>query len=221
MTAETTPSAASSAPLPPRDELRARHVAFVAARIRSERAKAEWRANLEAGYDALLAAPLGDLVAPDVLEALVDDLVARKAVADALHPLLVYYSLVPYQEGPTLLFLLLGAGALLAGRDGRAGFFLGLACLCRYEAWIAALRGGRTFVTNGPLLFLTVNGQGPGATVRGADPLKVEVRAVSRVPFERVEIVLNGAVVAEQSAVNRREAASTPSRSMVPRKGPC
>ena len=39
-----------------------------------------------------------------------------------------------------------------------------------YEAWIAALRGGRTFVTNGPLLFLTVNGQGPGATLRGGDP---------------------------------------------------
>jgi hypothetical protein len=56
----------------------------------------------------------------------------------ALHPLLVYYSLVPYQEGPMLLFLLLAADALLAGRDGRAGLFMGLACLCRYEAWIAA-----------------------------------------------------------------------------------
>jgi hypothetical protein len=74
-----------------------------------------------------------------------------------------------------------------------------------YEGWIAALRGGRTFVTNGPLLFLTVNGQGPGSTVRGGDPLKVEVRAISRVPFERVEILVNGAVVAEQSSANRRE----------------
>ena len=59
-------------------------------------------------------------------------------VLAALHPLLVYYSLVPYQEGPMLLFLLLAAADLLAERDARAGVFLGLACLCRYEAWIAA-----------------------------------------------------------------------------------
>ncbi|HET9314297.1 MAG TPA: hypothetical protein VFQ51_01865, partial [Vicinamibacteria bacterium] len=56
----------------------------------------------------------------------------------ALHPLLVYYSLVPYQEGPMLLGLLLGAHALLARRENRASLWLGLACLCRYEAWIAA-----------------------------------------------------------------------------------
>jgi hypothetical protein len=56
----------------------------------------------------------------------------------ALHPLIAYYSLVPYQESPMLLFLLAGAAALLRGRDGIAAIALGLACLCRYEAWIAA-----------------------------------------------------------------------------------
>ena len=56
----------------------------------------------------------------------------------ALHPLWAYYSLVPYQEGLTALFLLLGAEALARGRERRAALFLGLACLCRYEAWIAA-----------------------------------------------------------------------------------
>lgn len=55
----------------------------------------------------------------------------------ATHPLLVYYSIVPYQEGPMLLLLLLGADLLLAGRDVPAGIVLGLASLCRYEAWIA------------------------------------------------------------------------------------
>jgi hypothetical protein len=55
----------------------------------------------------------------------------------AAHPLLVYYSIVPYQEGPMMLFLLLGADALLDGRETRAGVALGLAALCRYEAWIA------------------------------------------------------------------------------------
>jgi hypothetical protein len=56
----------------------------------------------------------------------------------ALHPLWAYYSLVPYQEGLTLLFLLLGAEALVRGRERMGAVWLGLACLCRYEAWIAA-----------------------------------------------------------------------------------
>jgi hypothetical protein len=56
----------------------------------------------------------------------------------ALHPLWAYYSLVPYQEGLTALFLLLGAGALARDKEPRAALWLGLACLCRYEAWIAA-----------------------------------------------------------------------------------
>jgi hypothetical protein len=55
----------------------------------------------------------------------------------ALHPLLVYYSLVPYQEGSMLLLLLLGGHALRSAREGRAGLWLGLAAWCRYEAWIA------------------------------------------------------------------------------------
>jgi hypothetical protein len=75
-----------------------------------------------------------------------------------------------------------------------------------YESWIAALRAGRSFVTNGPLLFLTVDGRSPGATLRTPGPYKVEARALSRVPFERIELVVNGAVVAEQSAVGGREA---------------
>jgi hypothetical protein len=56
----------------------------------------------------------------------------------ALHPMFVYYSLVPYQEAATVLFLALAAGARLRGHRGWASVFLGLACLCRYEAWIAA-----------------------------------------------------------------------------------
>jgi hypothetical protein len=56
----------------------------------------------------------------------------------ALHPLFVYYSLVPYQEPVVLVLLLEAAAALQRGRDGRASLCLGMACLCRYEAWIAA-----------------------------------------------------------------------------------
>lgn len=69
--------------------------------------------------------------------------------------------------------------------------------------WIEAIRAGRTFVTNGPLLTLTVNGQDPGAVVAvPAGERQVTVRAEARswVPFERLEIVINGAVVAGTEA---------------------
>ena len=76
----------------------------------------------------------------------------------------------------------------------------------QYDSWIQGLRAGRTFVSNGPLLELTVNGKGPGALVQASEPLQVKAKAISRLPFDRLEIVHDGAVVAEQSAVHRREA---------------
>jgi len=69
-----------------------------------------------------------------------------------------------------------------------------------YEAWIAGLRKGRTFVFNGPLVTLTVNGEGPGATLHASAPVKVSARALSRVPFDRLEIVRDGQVIADQPA---------------------
>jgi hypothetical protein len=74
-----------------------------------------------------------------------------------------------------------------------------------YQSWIEAVRAGRTFLTNGPLLSLSVNGQGPGAVLDVPEPgqvVQVRAQARSQVPFERLEIVHNGAVVAD-SAVGR------------------
>jgi hypothetical protein len=77
-----------------------------------------------------------------------------------------------------------------------------------YDSWIEGLRAGRTFVSNGPLVAFTVNDAGPGERLRLEQPATVRVRAdvVSRMPFEKLEIVQNGEVVAEQSAVNGRSA---------------
>ena len=75
-----------------------------------------------------------------------------------------------------------------------------------YDSWIAGLRAGRTFVSNGPLLELSVNGKEPGQSFETSGALQISAKAVSRLPFERIEIVCNGAVVAEQSAVEQREA---------------
>jgi hypothetical protein len=72
-----------------------------------------------------------------------------------------------------------------------------------YAAWVAAVRAGRTFVTNGPLLTLTVDGQDPGVVLSlPADRKTVRVRAEARslIPFERLEIVHNGEALAAVEA---------------------
>jgi hypothetical protein len=53
-------------------------------------------------------------------------------------------------------------------------------------------------VTNGPLLDLRVGERGPGSVVNVEGIVEVRVRAVSRVPFDRLELVRDGHVVAEQ-----------------------
>jgi hypothetical protein len=75
-----------------------------------------------------------------------------------------------------------------------------------YDSWLAGLRAGRTFVSNGPLLELAVNGRGPGAVLDAAGPLEVAASAVSRLPFDVLQIVQDGEIVAEQTAIQRREA---------------
>jgi len=66
-----------------------------------------------------------------------------------------------------------------------------------YDAYIAGIRRGRTFATNGPLLLFEVDARGPGATVRlaqSARRVNVFARAVCQHPLDRLEIIVNGAV---------------------------
>jgi hypothetical protein len=69
------------------------------------------------------------------------------------------------------------------------------------EAWCEAVRQGRTFVTNGPMLKLNVAGHPIGARLaaRAGDAFRVEAEATSHFPIERLQLVLNGAVVSEGS----------------------
>ncbi len=72
-----------------------------------------------------------------------------------------------------------------------------------YKSWVEAIRAGRTFVTNGPLLSFTVNGLDPGASIDlPADQRTVSIRAEanSYMPFERLELIANGAAVAAVEA---------------------
>jgi len=67
-----------------------------------------------------------------------------------------------------------------------------------YAAWVEALRAGRTFVTNGPLLEFRVNGQMPGEEIRlpaAGGSLEIEGAWQSLAPVDQVEVLHNGQVV--------------------------
>jgi hypothetical protein len=66
-----------------------------------------------------------------------------------------------------------------------------------YRAWLAALKAGKTFATNGPLLRFTVDGKEPGDEIRlpaGRHRLSARVTLRSIVPIDSLEIVSNGTV---------------------------
>ncbi|MGH8168042.1 MAG: CehA/McbA family metallohydrolase, partial [Woeseiaceae bacterium] len=68
----------------------------------------------------------------------------------------------------------------------------------RRDAWLAGLKEGHTVATNGPLLGLTVNGQGPGGEIElgeGEHELEYSGFLRSAVPVDHLELVYNGKVV--------------------------
>jgi hypothetical protein len=72
-----------------------------------------------------------------------------------------------------------------------------------YEAWFRALKHGRSFATNGPVLFLTVNGKIPGDSVEArSGPVKLTIRADVQTigQLDRVEIIFKGRIVKTASA---------------------
>ncbi len=77
-----------------------------------------------------------------------------------------------------------------------------------YLAFMAALKQGRSFSTNGPILDFAVEGtHGPGdrIDVRRGQDLHFRARARSRGPLESLELVVNGQVVAAQKGQDVRE----------------
>jgi len=66
-----------------------------------------------------------------------------------------------------------------------------------HGAWLAGLREGRSFVTNGPLLRLEAGGQGMGEELRvePGETVRVEASARSIFPMHRLELVFDGEVV--------------------------
>lgn len=70
-----------------------------------------------------------------------------------------------------------------------------------YAAWLAGVRSGRTFVSNGPILEFDADGHAPGDVVefRGTNRIRARVTARSILPFTTLEIVCNGEVIGHKT----------------------
>jgi hypothetical protein len=70
--------------------------------------------------------------------------------------------------------------------------------LLSYERWLEGLKAGRSFVTNGPMLTFTVNGEEPGSTLKLGERPRIRVKAAARSQFQltKAELVHNGKVLA-------------------------
>ncbi len=68
-----------------------------------------------------------------------------------------------------------------------------------YEKWIEGLKAGRSFVTTGPMLEVTFNGQPPGSRLDGNGMESVSVTLEGNCsyhqPINRLEIIVNGEIV--------------------------
>jgi len=79
----------------------------------------------------------------------------------------------------------------------------------KIEPWLAAIKAGRTFATNGPLLRFSLGGQGIGGEVRLEKKQGVHFSAemFSMVPVDHLQIVCNGKVARELAMNSERTGA--------------
>jgi TolB protein len=91
------------------------------------------------------------------------------------------------------------------------------------QSWMEGIKAQRTFGTTGPLLFLEVEGKGPGdeITLAASDRSELQVRAeaVSIAPMEKLEIIVNGHVVAGAGASASRNELAFSGRVALPDGG--
>src|SRR5262249_6263582 len=67
------------------------------------------------------------------------------------------------------------------------------------KSWLDSLVAGRSFITNGPLLKLNVEGKQIGDTLELTSAKRVEVagEGIGRVDFEKLEVIQNGKGIVE------------------------
>jgi TolB protein len=111
--------------------------------------------------------------------------------------------------------------ASLRGPVGMNRVYVRSGAPLEHRRWLAALKAGRSFASNGPLLEMTVNDIEPGGEVRlpGAGDVTVSVRLRSNVPVDHLELVQNGRVVEDVPLAADRRSATARVRVPVDRSG--
>ena len=90
-----------------------------------------------------------------------------------------------------------------------------------YEKWRQGLLAGRSFVTTGPMLRLTFNGESAGhcfTDVRNEPtrlPVRVQGTVESLSPIDRIEFIVNGNVVNSITTPNSTSPAGKPQRVLI------
>ncbi|HYL22674.1 MAG TPA: CehA/McbA family metallohydrolase, partial [Gemmatimonadales bacterium] len=103
--------------------------------------------------------------------------------------------------------------ASLRGPPGLVRVFAHAGPTLDHRHWMAAIKAGRTFVSNAPLLEFSLDGRAIGDEVRlpageGGGRLTARVRLRSSVPVDHLEVIGNGRVVATITLDGDRTAAS-------------
>jgi hypothetical protein len=67
-----------------------------------------------------------------------------------------------------------------------------------YKTWIDGERAGRSFISNGPMIELSVGDSAPGDTIKltATRIVRVRARGWSQAPLDKLELIYNGHVVA-------------------------
>ena len=97
-------------------------------------------------------------------------------------------------------------------RLGDARFYTYVEGPLTFDTWMAGVKAGRTFVTTGPMLSLTVDDALPGTTIerRPGDELRVTVQADGHkadVPLSELEIVAHGEAIRRVRATDAGQSA--------------
>jgi Tol biopolymer transport system component len=93
-----------------------------------------------------------------------------------------------------------------------------------FPRWLETLRRGRSFVTNGPLVWLTVGGKSPGEVLDvPSEGTEVEIEASLRsiVPVDHLELVCNGEVVRAIELAEPRDRADSKGTLPIRKPGWC
>ena len=116
---------------------------------------------------------------------------------------------LPVLPGIELYYHYLNAGfrlPLAAGTDkmsegipvGSSRFYAKVGGEQTFDAWLAGLKAGNGFITNGPLLTFEAEGRESGEVIDFHEPRSVTARATARSihPFTRLQIIVNGEAAA-------------------------